>query len=90
MARSSQTSRAVRIVSQCASRDDFVESNRALVRDSSLFIPAASCPAPGAVSFRVELASSSFEQARGLMFRTKLGPDEGMLFPMEPPREASP
>jgi uncharacterized protein len=40
-------------------------------------------------NFRVELARSRFEQARGLMFRTKLGPDEGMLFPFEPPREAS-
>jgi len=39
--------------------------------------------------FRVELAQTSEEQAKGLMFRTKLGPDEGMLFPMEPPRPAS-
>ena len=39
--------------------------------------------------FRVEVARSRFEQARGLMFRTKLGPDEGMLFPIDPPREAS-
>jgi uncharacterized membrane protein (UPF0127 family) len=39
-------------------------------------------------SFRVELAQSTAEQARGLMFRTKLGPDEGMLFPMHPPRIA--
>ena len=39
--------------------------------------------------FRVELAKSRFEQAKGLMFRAKLGPDEGMLFPMDPPREAS-
>jgi len=39
--------------------------------------------------FRVELAISRFEQAKGLMFRTELGPDEGMLFRMDPPREAS-
>ncbi len=39
--------------------------------------------------FKVELAKSAFEQGKGLMFRTKLGPDEGMLFPMEPPRPAS-
>ena len=39
--------------------------------------------------FRVELAKSADEQRQGLMFRTSLGPDEGMLFPFEPPRPAS-
>jgi uncharacterized membrane protein (UPF0127 family) len=39
--------------------------------------------------FRVELAQTADQQAKGLMFRTKLGPDEGMLFPMNPPRPAS-
>ena len=38
--------------------------------------------------FRVELAQTPEQQAQGLMFRTRLGPDEGMLFPMEPPRSA--
>jgi uncharacterized membrane protein (UPF0127 family) len=38
--------------------------------------------------FRVELAQTADQQAKGLMFRTKLGPDEGMLFPMNPPRMA--
>lgn len=33
--------------------------------------------------FRVEVARSPQEQARGLMFRTEMGPDEGMLFPYE-------
>ncbi|PKB19408.1 hypothetical protein B0I00_1640 [Novosphingobium kunmingense] len=39
--------------------------------------------------FRVEVASTSQEQARGLMFRTEMGADEGMIFPMNPPRTAS-
>jgi uncharacterized membrane protein (UPF0127 family) len=39
--------------------------------------------------FRVELARTGAEQSRGLMFRTALGPDEGMIFPMDPPRHAS-
>ena len=39
--------------------------------------------------FRVEMARSSAEQARGLMFRRAMGADEGMIFPMEPPRGAS-
>jgi uncharacterized protein len=36
--------------------------------------------------FMVELARSDTEQTRGLMFRTKLGADEGMLFPYRQPR----
>ena len=39
--------------------------------------------------FRVELAATAAQQARGLMFRTALGADEGMIFPMNPPRAAS-
>lgn len=34
--------------------------------------------------FRVEVAASDAEQARGLMFRTEMGADEGMIFPKEP------
>jgi uncharacterized protein len=40
-------------------------------------------------AFRVEVASSPEEQAKGLMFRTEMGADEGMLFPHDPPRRAS-
>ena len=40
-------------------------------------------------TFRVEVARSDEEQARGLMFRTAMGPDEGMLFPYDPPRVLS-
>ncbi len=39
--------------------------------------------------FRVEVARTAQQQARGLMFRTAMGADEGMLFPMDPPRGAS-
>lgn len=39
--------------------------------------------------FRVEVARTDDEQARGLMFRKQMGPDEGMIFPHEPPRVAS-
>lgn len=39
--------------------------------------------------FRVEVARSEAEQEKGLMFRPAMGADEGMIFPMEPPRLAS-
>lgn len=39
--------------------------------------------------FRVEVARTGPEQARGLMFRTQMGPGEGMIFPYSPPQEAA-
>ena len=39
--------------------------------------------------FRIEIARTSEEQARGLMFRESLPADGGMIFPMIPPRYAS-
>lgn len=42
----------------------------------------------GQHKFAVELAASPAEQEKGLMFRTQMGADEGMIFPMEPPRPA--
>lgn len=40
-------------------------------------------------SFKVEIAATSAEQAKGLMFRTRLAGDEGMIFPRNPPDIAS-
>ena len=39
--------------------------------------------------FTVEVAASPEEQNRGLMFRTSLAPDAGMLFPFPAPKTAS-
>jgi len=39
--------------------------------------------------FTVEVASTGEEQAKGLMFRNRLDPDRGMVFPFDPPRDAS-
>lgn len=52
-------------------------------------IPLTIQSARGTHRFKVEVAATPAEQARGLMFRTRLGPDEGMIFPMDPPRGAS-
>ena len=43
----------------------------------------------GQTRFKVELAVTPEEQARGLMFREKLGRFAGMLFPFETPRRAA-
>lgn len=40
-------------------------------------------------AFKVEVARTESEQARGLMFRDSLPADGGMIFPMTPPRPAS-
>jgi uncharacterized membrane protein (UPF0127 family) len=42
----------------------------------------------GRHAFSVEVARTSEEQARGLMFRERLGANEGMLFPFPSPRPA--
>ncbi|MGE3690520.1 MAG: DUF192 domain-containing protein [Novosphingobium sp.] len=39
--------------------------------------------------FHVEVAASPAQQEKGLMFRTSMGDDEGMIFPMHPPRQAA-
>ena len=39
--------------------------------------------------FNIEIARTPGEQARGLMFRTKIAPNGGMIFPLIPPRAAS-
>ena len=36
-------------------------------------------------AFRVEVAATMEQQQKGLMFRTAMGPDEGMLFPSDMP-----
>jgi uncharacterized membrane protein (UPF0127 family) len=40
-------------------------------------------------AFTVELAQTSMEQARGMMFRTALADNAGMVFPFPEPRMAS-
>ncbi|HVF83414.1 MAG TPA: DUF192 domain-containing protein [Sphingomicrobium sp.] len=39
--------------------------------------------------FTVEVARTAEEQATGLMNRQNLAPDRGMIFPYQPPRNAS-
>ena len=46
-------------------------------------IPLTVTTLKGPHAFSVEVARSPQEQAQGLMFRTAMGPDEGMLFPYD-------
>lgn len=52
-------------------------------------VPLAIHTAGGMRKFRVEVARTEAEQERGLMFRTELAADGGMIFPFQPPRPAT-
>jgi uncharacterized membrane protein (UPF0127 family) len=56
---------------------------------SQQLLPVEFATANGARLFRVEVARSEEKQERGLMFRDKLPPNGGMIFPMTPPRVAT-
>ena len=45
--------------------------------------------ASGEHSFSVEVAETAEQKARGLMFRRSLADDAGMIFPYDPPQEAT-
>lgn len=49
-------------------------------------IPLTVTSGNGAHAFRVEVARTPQEQEKGLMFRTGMGADEGMIFVNNPPR----
>lgn len=52
-------------------------------------VPLTVTSANGEHAFRVEVARTAEQQARGMMERDPLGPNEGMIFPYNPPRSAS-
>jgi uncharacterized protein len=58
------------------------------VEASRSIVPLTISTKTGERRFRVEVARSEEEQARGLMFREQLPNDGGMIFPMNPPRIA--
>ena len=43
----------------------------------------------GVHRFTVQVAATEEQQERGLMFYRSLGPDQGMIFPYNPPQEVS-
>ena len=52
-------------------------------------VPLEIRTAGGVLRYKVEVATTEQEQARGLMYRTSLPDRGGMIFPMTPPRFAS-
>ncbi|MFC6621192.1 DUF192 domain-containing protein [Novosphingobium panipatense] len=52
-------------------------------------VPLTVTSANGTHTFQVEVASTTEQQAKGLMFRTEMGENEGMIFPNKPPRPSS-
>ncbi len=51
--------------------------------------PLTLVTASGAHTFDVEIAATPEAKAKGLMFRTSLADNAGMLFPYSPPQEAT-
>lgn len=52
-------------------------------------VPVTVTTDEGTHVFMAEVAASQGEQARGLMFRTEMGADEGMIFPYDTPAPLS-
>jgi len=52
-------------------------------------IPLTIATAKGPHTFQVEVAATGLQQEHGLMFRTKMGADEGMIFPSDPPKRTA-
>lgn len=52
-------------------------------------VPLIIHSANGDHKFTVEVAGTPEQQERGLMYRTSLAADRGMIFPYDPPRETS-
>ena len=61
----------------------------ATIAAAAVTIPLKIRTSRGTVAYRVEVATSESEQARGLMYRTSLPDHGGMIFPMVPARYAS-
>jgi len=61
-----------------------------MVSDAGLMqVPLTISSAGKTHKFTVEVAQTGEEQARGMMFRTELAPDKGMIFPFAEDRVAS-
>jgi uncharacterized protein len=70
--------------------DPQAAAGQAATAESGLaLIPLEITSGSGIRRFTVEVARTEDEQAQGLMFRERLAPDRGMLFPFPSPQPAS-
>ena len=65
------------------------QADEALVVQGQALLPLTIFTATGERRFRVEVARSPAEQEQGLMYRTELPADGGMLFPSDTPAPRS-
>ena len=72
-----------------ASANDTEKPTPATSQYGLTLLPLTVATEQGQQKFSVELAQTIDQQARGLMFRTELGADEGMIFPFPTPKPAS-
>ncbi|RJF85631.1 DUF192 domain-containing protein [Sphingomonas cavernae] len=77
---------AAMLVAGCGTASNAVATAKT---EEQALLPLRVKTAKGMVNFRVEVARTEEEQARGLMYRTSLPADGGMIFPFSPPRPAS-
>ncbi|MEJ7933087.1 DUF192 domain-containing protein [Sphingobium sp. AN558] len=76
-------------ITACSSHPASADKADASAAATQIRLPLVIRNAKGNHRFDVEVARSPQEQERGLMFRTSIETDGGMLFPMSPPRTAS-
>lgn len=77
---------ALALVGGCSNSASAVAPGQA--SEEAARIPLSVQTAKGKLDFRVEVARTPQEQARGLMYRTSLPDDGGMIFPFSSPRPA--
>lgn len=73
----------------CAPTSARSADNQAEAAKPAKLVPLEIRTAKGVLQYKVEVATTEQEQARGLMYRTSLPDRGGMIFPMTPPRFAS-
>jgi len=78
---------ALALIAGCRANSDSAVAMAAV--EAHVLTPLTIETRNGARRFSVEVARTGEEQARGLMYRTSLPEDGGMIFPMDPPRPAA-
>ena len=81
------TAAAVVLLVACEARPGGAAQTQTAARADT--VPLAIHTNAGIRTLRVEVARTAAQQERGLMYRTELAADGGMIFPFDPPRPAT-